>query len=391
MKINGEKLRIARYLAGYSTTDLANELGISKQSLSQYENGVDIKPDIYFKLLKILNCEKDFLEIPLCDELKIKNTFFRATAKASAADRKYQETKTTLVGQLYSYFSRYISFPKLNLPEFDDCISIEQKAYKLRKFWGLDDTPIKNMIQCLESNGIIVSTFNISNSNDGNKIDGYTQQFIIKDNNEFSNLYCVIVENDKRSLARKNFSLAHELGHIILHSNDDYMEKSKVEQTLIEKQANDFAAAFLLPRQSFYQDVKGIKQLNDFINLKFKWHVSIGAMMLRARDLNVINEQEYLRLIKNYSFRHYKKQEPLDDILPTYKPILFKQTLEMMFNNGFTLERLKEELKEIGLSLPLEQIAEILGLDYNFFNKYETNQESIVINFKNYFKDNNNN
>ena len=384
MKINGEKLRIARHLAGYSTTDLAKELGVSKQSLSQYENGMDIKPDIYFKILKILNCEKDFLEIPLNDELKIKNTFFRATAKANAVDRKYQETKTTLVGQFYDFFSRYINFPKFNLPDLSNYSSIEEKAFELRKYWGLGDKPIKNMIRCLESNGIIVSTFSIPNKDNENKIDGYTQQFIIKNNNEFSDLYCVIVENDKRSLARKNFSLAHELGHIILHSNDDYMEKTKVEQTQIEKQANEFAAAFLLPKQSFYKDAKYAKQLNDFIDLKYKWYVSIGAMMLRARELHCINEQEYLRLIKNYSSRHYKKQEPLDDMFSTYKPILFKQTLEIMFNNGFTIEELKKELKDFGLSMPLEQIEEILGLDYGFFSKYDSDQDSIVINLKEY-------
>lgn len=386
MKLNGEKLRIARHLAGYSTTDLAKELGVSKQSLSQYENGAELKPEVYFKILTILNCEKDFLEIPLKDQLIIKNTFFRASANANAAERRYQETKTTILGQLYAFLSKYLNFPKLNLPSFDESMTIEDKALELRRFWNLGDKPILNMIKCLENNGIIVSTFNSSNTEEKNKIDGYTQQFTVVNNNELVNLFCVVVENDKRSLSRKNFSLAHELGHIILHRHDDYMEKTKLEQAVIEKEANDFAAAFLMPRDRFLEDLKYVRNLDSFVNLKHKWYVSIGAMMIRAKELKHITEQEYLRLIKNYSYRQYRLQEPLDDVFTTYRPQLFKQSFELLFKNGYSLEKFKNELIESGLAISLEQIEDILGIEPGFFQKYDTETDRIVINFKDYFK-----
>ena len=386
MKLNGEKLRIARHLAGYSTTDLAKELGVSKQSLSQYENGAELKPEVYFKILTILNCEKDFLEIPLKDQLIIKNTFFRASANANAAERRYQETKTTILGQLYAFLSKYLNFPKLNLPSFDESMTIEDKALELRKFWNLGDKPILNMIKCLENNGIIVSTFNSSNTEEKNKIDGYTQQFTVINNNELVNLFCVVVENDKRSLSRKNFSLAHELGHIILHRHDDYMEKTKLEQAVIEKEANDFAAAFLMPRDRFLEDLKYVRNLDSFVNLKHKWYVSIGAMMIRAKELKHITEQEYLRLIKNYSYRQYRLQEPLDDVFTTYRPQLFKQSFELLFKKGYSLEKFKNELIESGLAISLEQIEDILGIESGFFQKYDAETDRIVINFKDYFK-----
>lgn len=385
MKLNGEKLRIARHLAGYSTTDLAKELGVSKQSLSQYENGTDLKSEVYFKILKILNCEKDFLEIPLKEQLIIKNTFFRASANANAAERKYQETKTTILGQLYAFLSKYLNFPKLNLPSFDESMSIEDKALELRKFWNLGDKPILNMIKCLENNGIIVSTFNSSNKEEKNKIDGYTQQFTVVNNNELINLFCVVVENDRRSLSRKNFSLAHELGHIILHRDDDYMEKTKLEQAVIEKEANDFAAAFLMPKDRFLEDLKYVRNLDSFVSLKHRWYVSIGAMMIRAKELKHITEQEYLRLIKNYSYRQYRLQEPLDDVFTTYRPQLFKQSFELLFKNGYSLEKFKNELIESGLAISLDQIEDILGIEPGFFNKYDTETDRIVINFKDYF------
>lgn len=387
MEISGEKLKIARHLAGYSTTNLAKELGITKQSLSQYENGVEVKPEIYIKLLQILKIDKDFLTIPLKTKLNIKNTFFRASASATAAERKYQETKTTILGQLYLFLSDYLNFPKLNLPKFIDenSMSIEEKAYILRQFWGLGDKPISNMIKCLENNGIIVSTFNSGNSEQPNKIDGYTQQFTILKDNKFETLFCVVVENDGRSLSRKNFSLAHELGHIILHRDDDFNEKTKVEQAEIEKEANDFAAAFLMPKLKFSEDLKFVKNLDSFITLKQKWFVSIGAMMIRAKELGFLTEQDYIKLIKNYSYRRYRLQEPLDDVFAIHKPQLFKQSFELLFKSGYSLEKFKDELKESGLAMSINLIEDILGLDNGFFNKYDADSDRIVIDFKKYF------
>ena len=107
--------------------------------------------------------------------------------------------------------------------------------------------------------------------------------------------------------------------------------------------------------------------------------------MIRAKELGFLTEQEYLKLIKNYSYRRYRLQEPLDDVFATYKPQLFKQSFELLFKNGYSIEKFKEELRESGLSMSINQIENILGLDNGFFNKYDTESDRIVINFKDYF------
>ena len=164
MKINEEKLRIARVLSGYSLTDLAEVLGISKQSLSQYENGIEPRSDILLKILKELNCTMEFLEKPFQDDVIIKNKFFRATAAATANERKNQETKTTMVIRLYEFLQNFLDLPALDIPSnFVDDLSIEDKANLLREYWGLGDKPISNIINCLESKGIVVSSFNSYN------------------------------------------------------------------------------------------------------------------------------------------------------------------------------------------------------------------------------------
>lgn len=369
MKINEEKLRIARVLSGYSLTDLAEVLGISKQSLSQYENGIEPRSDILLKILKELNCTMEFLEKPFQDDVIIKNKFFRATAAATANERKNQETKTTMVIRLYEFLQNFLDLPALDIPSnFTDDLSIEDKANLLREYWGLGDKPISNIINCLESKGIVVSSFNSSNDKVlSYKIDAYTQPFYSNGKTNF----CVIVEDNKESWARKNFSLAHELGHIILHGNEDsYVDKSRTEQNEIESEANNFAAAFLLPAEPFKKDMIFVRKLDDFISLKAKWKVSIGAMLLRARQLEIISPEQYTKYIKYYSYRNYRKGEPLDDQIPIFKPTLFKRCLELLFENGYSIEQFQKDLSIRGLSLPLATIEDLLCLGKHFFDKY---------------------
>ena len=89
--------------------------------------------------------------------------------------------------------------------------NIEDIANNVRSYWGLGFQPIENMVNLLENKGIIVSTLNINNK----KIDAFTQVHEINNKEK----YCVVLSNDKQSVARRNFDAAHELGHIILHKN----------------------------------------------------------------------------------------------------------------------------------------------------------------------------
>lgn len=377
MKIIGEKLKTARILAGYTLSELADVLGITKQALSQYENN-DTEPkfDIYLKLLKTLQCKNEFLTTPYTFSFETQNTFFRASAAADAIEKRNQEVKTDLVLYLYEFLCEYLELPKLNLPDLDNDLSIEEKSNQLRNYWKISNKPIKNIINVLEHNGIIVSSFNPFYGRLNYKIDGYTQQVRIKNNK----LFCVIVEDYKESWARKNFSLAHELGHIILHNSYNYSELSKSEQNQLENEANLFASAFLLPKDEFIEDMKSVRSLNDFVRLKQKWFVSIGAMLIRAKQLGIITNDEYLKYIKNYSYHRYRKNEPLDNVIQIYKPSLFKFSLEMLFENGYTVEEFEQDLSERGLGLPLNQIEELLCLDEGFFDKY--NNKRPIIRFK---------
>jgi Zn-dependent peptidase ImmA (M78 family) len=130
----------------------------------------------------------------------------------------------------------------------------------------------------------------------------------------------IIVRNlIKHSPSRARFDLAHECGHIVMHSNAD------VGSPHLEEQANNFASAFLLPRTGFAQEFPKGPRLNwtKIFGLKKRWGVSVQAIIKRAYDLNLISAVQYRNAYVHISRNGWRHREPLEpvpesmEIIPT--------------------------------------------------------------------------
>lgn len=113
---------------------------------------------------------------------------------------------------------------------------------------------------------------------------------------------------------RQRFTLAHELGHILLHSTCPPPESSE-QAKIIEKQAHRFAAAFLLPGDPFLDDLDGVSggrvTLSTLVALKERWGVSIKAMVVRLQQLGRIDADQARSLYKQISARGWNTGEPV--------------------------------------------------------------------------------
>lgn len=107
----------------------------------------------------------------------------------------------------------------------------------------------------------------------------------------------IILGSQQKSFVRRNFDLAHELGHLILHANRNINTLDKKEFDLLETQANHFASCFLLHRVEFLADLSHIKNNisnpDAYIELKKKWKVSIAAMGYKAFKGSEMTYQQY--------------------------------------------------------------------------------------------------
>lgn len=362
-QFNPKRLREARLVRGMTISNLAEEIGISKQAISQFELGEHTpKSETVMALINTLKFPKGFFYREFKEQY-VGNTFFRANATATKKSKEIQFNKSLLGGYIYEYLSEYIEFPELNLPDTSqyfnsewDNENIEKLAEQVRSYWGIEDNPINNIVHLLESNGVIV----FSVDTDSQKVDAFCQH---RKGRPF-----IFLGNDKQSASRRQFDGAHELGHVLMHKYIDNQDTlSRIEFKNMENQANRFASALLLPAEAFSKTVTSTTLLH-FVELKKYWNVSIAAMLYRCLDLKLIDESKYTSLVKQMSMKKMRTKEPLDDVIPLQESVVLRKSILMLLDN-----KIKNELQLIQeISVPQEYIEMLCNLDEGTLNYKES-------------------
>ena len=341
----GKRLREAREARGMTAVALSDPIGISRQAISQYENGIQSpRPEVTEKMATILNVPLSYFRYP--NENQIGTIFYRSMSAATKSARLRAENRYIWLRTIVAYLRKFIEFPKDNFQNFKTPSDpnlipdeqIEDLAAQTRTVWNLSNVPIGNMVSLLESNGVIITRDDLK----AVTLDAFSDISQATDCPQY-----IVLGTEKSTAVRSRFDAAHELGHRILHQNIDkiYLTR-KAEYSLIEKQAHRFAAAFLLPADAFAEDFYS-SNLDALKNLKPKWKVAVAMMLKRAEDLNFISADQARYLWINLSRRGWKTKEPLDDELEIEQPQLLRRAFEMVVN-----EKIKTK-QEIVSQIPL--------------------------------------
>lgn len=360
-KYNGHRLQDARRLRGKTIAELSIDASMSKQTISQYELG-NAEPVLEkaFLLANILHFPIDFFYEEEAEKTLTGTTFFRSFASTSKRERTAQVVRTEYIAMLFNVLKKHVEFPLLDIKSGDyDGVTPETAARKLREKWGIEG-PILDMVRVLEKHGIFVSSLPTGSE----EIDAFSQPSYQKGENEYT--ICVILGSEKESAVRRQFCAAHELGHLVLHNwAIDVEELKTAEFRNQEDEANCFAGAFLLPAEEFSSDVRRFSlRLDTFVQLKQKWHVSIGAQIIRAHNLGLVDDEEYTRLMKSYSARGWRREEPFDGVFGLEKPVLAQMAINLLFEkNVFSPRTLLDEFSNTGISLHPDFIEEVLSLE----------------------------
>ena len=178
---------------------------------------------------------------------------------------------------------------------------------------------------------------------------------VLANNGESKRFYFTTYNTDKTTPARLNFTLAHELGHWILgHIVSDV--KSQAD-------ANQFASAFLLPKEAFLKDLQYPTVLNEYLRLKEKWHVSIAMMIRRAYMLEVLSPSQYQYLFRQLGSRGWRTFEPGDMVeVPTAS--LFSVSVKILDDNGIIEKgNLLKYLNENCFTAQQKTFEDLMGLE----------------------------
>ncbi|WP_301010465.1 helix-turn-helix domain-containing protein [Anaerotignum lactatifermentans] len=339
------RIRQARTSRRMSISDLSEELEVSKQLVSQYETG-KTSPSMgkLNEISKILKYPVSFFYKPIPkNESASSVVFFRSNKTAKVKSKNAAKEKMEIFCEIVSYLENYVNLPETNLPkmeyENEDLMplsveEIENYAMGLRKAWGLGVGPIDNLMVEVQKNGIHVSKISLKLE----KIDAFSVWM--------NNKPYIFLNDDKNTNARIRFDIAHELGHLLMHAdyytNEDF-EKSPIKEKL-ELEANMFAGAFLMPRQTFEKDVFS-SSIDHFIQLKYKWKASIASMIYRCEALGILSNNQIKYLKDQMTKRSYWRREPLDNEMPVEKPFMCKQAIQLLLeNNILTPGQISEDI-----------------------------------------------
>lgn len=352
-----EKLKEARIARGYTQSALSRLLGVTRQAISRYEDG-QMKPraDILEKYIQMLDFPMQYFYLRE-EKGNSSEILFRSLATATNTSRGQVAVRTEWMRRIVRYFEQYVDFPEVEIQETDKnrqytFEEIEKLAEHLRNNWGLGKGPIPNLTILMQNRGCFIARAGVhvtksdacSNWSDGRPY--------------------VFLTADKDVAVRSRFDLAHELGHLVLHRIEKGMLEDKKLLKTIEKEANHFAGAFLLPRETFGSQIVSTS-LEYFIQLKKMWKVSIAAMIYRCEDLGILSKYQTSYLWRQLAARGLKRHEPLDDILQPEEPTLLKDAAELLV----TEKVVTPEKMVYDIALPLKEICGLCNVNESLFSK----------------------
>lgn len=177
--------------------------------------------------------------------------------------------------------------PKLDRDDYGG--DPEKAAAHVRLLWQMPRGPIQNLIEVIERAGglVIHCDFGVE------QMDALYQPA--------PQLPSLFWMNSNKPFDRARFSLAHELGHVVMHH-------VYTEAPIAEEEANRFASAFLMPRADFRSECLTRLDFPTLAQLKQRWRVSMAAILRRAHDLHVITDSYYKSMLIRMS--SMRKVEP---------------------------------------------------------------------------------
>lgn len=295
-EINPKQITFARVRRRLTKAQLAKELGVTSRSLQNYEAGTSTPdPETLAKIAKLLNFPQQFFFIDEdMPEIKEHAVSFRKLSKMTDAMKACTFAVGAIAFRVNQWIEDRFSLPSAELPDLSD-LDPEEAAATLRRMWGLGNAPIPNMVHLLESKGVRV----FSLAEETRDVDAFCTWH---DNKPF------IFLNTMKSAERSRFDAAHELGHLV---RDVYtMQHGEAHGPEMERQADAFASAFLMPKESVIANQPPAYTIKYLMKLKHYWGVSLAATGYRYNSLGLVSEWSYRNICIEIAKRGYRTNEP---------------------------------------------------------------------------------
>jgi Zn-dependent peptidase ImmA (M78 family) len=344
---NREMLTLARESRNFTQMQLAGDLSISQAEVSKYETGIKTPTsEMVDKIAHVLEYTSGFFHL---------NESIRSFGSGCVYHRKKQSATETKLQHLLALINvkriqvkqlmkaansrTTFGFDPLDIDEHRGGAS--EVARKLRVLWHLPPGPIQNLIRAVEDAGGIVIECHFGTD----KVDALSQSL--------PGSPPIFLINSAIPTDRMRFTLAHEIGHIIMH-------RLPVENGNMERQADQFAAEFLMPEDQIRPQLSFVN-LQKLASLKPYWRVSMNSLLYRAAEIGTIDSRRKSYLWMLMGQAGYRKNEPVE--IPAEEPLALSELLELHLETlNYHQSEIDSLLCEPGAFFQFRQKMDVRGL-----------------------------
>ncbi|MEM1186488.1 MAG: XRE family transcriptional regulator [Planctomycetota bacterium] len=309
--INSEWFVVARQASGMSQSAVAKTTGISSARLSRIENGLLI-PAVHEidAIAAALGVRRELFS----DSSTIRGpgtsvVHHRALRRARRRDVERVHARMALFDLQLRRLLRHVEpehdgelIPDLSIATFDD--DGAEIAREARSILRLPPGPVKTPSRVIErSGGIVVEARFLTDA----------VSAIYRLTPELPPMFFI---NYVHPGDRTRFSLAHELGHAVMHRHIG------ADDDRVEQQADAFAGEFLVPRDWLVDRVRSAVTVSLLCDLKQETGFSIAMLARQTANAGLISPRRFQNIMIELSKRGWRTREPID--VPRETPELFR-------------------------------------------------------------------
>ena len=320
----GQMLQLVRVARGLTQAELAGEARVSQAVLSKAESGVielddarlaQVAAALGVPVARLTTSEPAGGVLSACAFHRKRNSLPVSDAKRIRAnlDLRRMQVEAMLPVEVAG-----VRVPR-KAPSEDGWDGPEDIALEVREAMGLGNGPVDDLVAAVEALGAVVVVTDLEAARIdaiGSWPQGHRPVFMV---------------NSRTPADRRRFTLAHELGHAVMHT---------LPTTDQEKEADRFASELLMPSNSIRSELAGL-DLPKLVTLKPKWGVSMAALVRKARDVGAITEHDYKQLNIALSTAGYRTSEPVS--LHEEFPRLVDQTVRRRLKHGELVQQLADQ------------------------------------------------
>ena len=307
--VNPNMIVLAREARGLTQSELAEQIGMSPTNLSKIE-----RSDI--------GINDEVLET-IADKTDYPVSFFKQSGDIMPENLNYRKrevvaqklitpihAKVNIIRRHVHFLTMALDIPEPTIPvmEVTEKLTPQKIAIKLRQLWKVESPVIADLTKLIEGNGIVVNTFPFGT-------DRVDSRSILTDDK-----FPIIFFNNALLGDRQRFSLAYELGQLVMHT----FSVVPIDRD-VSHEANAFAAEFLMPAKDIKEDFKVGISIPLLGELKRKWKVSMIALLYRADDLGLLTPNQKRYLVQQFNQLKIRRREPMELDIPKEQTRLLKR------------------------------------------------------------------